>query len=238
MASDSSDLLMKFELPTGKQVEAESSTDLSSTKSALKKGFKSGCIMDVDSFSLRIGIGGEDADAAQQRIAHEATQTLVKNVNDAFAKLQEQSEDASETGIPKPKPRTIGQFSKFRRGVESKYPVDMQPVEFTRGLDKASTVLMQGCIARTNFRLATLIKRRAAGGPQSGEPFLRFDFEDVLIVRVDWDEDDPIKEKFKFIARTITMHYTPQLPDGSHGPAIQRWWSMSDLRTRGYSLSG
>ena len=95
-------------------------------------------------------------------------------------------------------------------------------------IDKASANIWENCIDRKAYDTATLIKRKAAGGKTSGDVFLRMDFEKVLILKIDWDQDDPIKEKIAFISRALTIHYRPQLPDGSLGAAIQAFWTFND----------
>ena len=48
----------------------------------------------------------------------------------------------------------------------------------------------------------------------------------MLLINIDWSEDDEVKEDVEFIARSVTINYRPQLPDGSLGASIQAFWSM------------
>jgi type VI protein secretion system component Hcp len=119
-----------------------------------------------------------------------------------------------------------GGFQAWRAGKSHQYPVDLQPVSFIRSIDMSSTQLIQSCIDRVVFDSATLIKRKAAGGPAAGEVFLRIDFHGVLVVGVQWSDDTEVKETCQFICRGTTISYRPQLPDGSLGGTIARFWSM------------
>ena len=37
------------------------------------------------------------------------------------------------------------------------------------------------------------------------------------MTELDWDDGEPIKETVEFVCRAVTIHYLPQLPDGSLG---------------------
>ena len=237
MPDDSSELLMKFELPNGFCIAGESLTDLSETQSEMAEGFQKNQTLEIESFSLRLGIGGDDAatmrSESERKQREDEENRRIQRQNDLklddWEKAKKINPDTPRPTLEKlsTKASSIGQFQKFREGKFARYPVDMQPVQITRGIDKASIILLNKCIARTQFNSATLIKRKAAGTAAAGEIFLRYDFETVMITKIDWDEDDPIKEKISFICRAVTIHYKPQLPDGSLTAAVQGFWSMS-----------
>jgi hypothetical protein len=42
----------------------------------------------------------------------------------------------------------------------------------------------------------------------------------VLIVAVDWDGSDIVKEKVKFVCRTVSVKYRPQMAHGKAGATI------------------
>ena len=202
-----SDLLMKF-VKKGSPIAGETTTDLSGmAQLGLAKGFTQGFMFEVASFTFKAGIdGNESEDDAKKKKSPKLTKD---------GKLA--------------KPSSAGQFRKWRSGERTTpYPVDMQPVEFTRAVDTASVLMLEHCIHRVNFDSATLIKRKAAGSRASGEVYLRFDFTGVLITSIDWDNDEPIKETCLFITRGVTVFYRPQLPDGSLGGTITGFWSMVD----------
>ena len=93
-------------------------------------------------------------------------------------------------------------------------------------MDTASTLLLHHCIQRTNFDSVALVKRKAAGGQAAGEAYLRLDFQGVMLTQVSWSNDDPVKENYTMIARSITLRYRPQLPGGKLGAACVGFWSM------------
>jgi type VI protein secretion system component Hcp len=124
-------------------------------------------------------------------------------------------------------PSSIGQFQAWRAGGSAGYPISVQPITFTRGIDRTSTVFLHHCIKSESFDSASLVKRKASGGNISGEPYLRLDFSSVLITNVSWSNDEPVQETVQFISRAITVRYRPQLPDGTLGAIIQKFYPMN-----------
>jgi type VI protein secretion system component Hcp len=203
---DGSDLIMKFVL-NGSAIAAESTTRVVSserTPNPLLKGFKPGYMFEVDEFSFKAGT----------------------------------SDDSSANGNPKEgdkrrgKTNTLaasarpGGYQAWRSGKVHKYPVDLQPITFSRAIDAASSMLIQNCIDCTSYDSATIIKRKATGGLATGEVFLRLDFVGVLVTKISWENDDEVKEACEFICRSVTISYRPQLPDGTLGAIVSGFWSM------------
>jgi type VI protein secretion system component Hcp len=120
-----------------------------------------------------------------------------------------------------------GGYQDWRGGKAIEYPVDMHPVTFTRTIDKSSAYFLQNCIDCEGYDRVILIKRKPVGKLAAGEPFLRFDFSNVLMVSVDWSNDDEVEETCQFIFRAVTISYRPQLPDGSLGAVVPAFWSMA-----------
>ncbi len=118
--------------------------------------------------------------------------------------------------------------NRWRQGAKGiKYPLDIQPITFTRSADMSSKVLIQSCMDCTSFDSASIIKRKPVGTAVAGEIYLRIDFTGVLVIKVEWaDEDDYVKESVSFIARGITVSYRPQTTYGSLGPVVTGFWSM------------
>jgi type VI protein secretion system component Hcp len=141
--------------------------------------------------------------------------TLKAGLSDSLAQPDETAARALPAG-----------FQAWRAGKSAKYPVDMQPVSFTRSIDKSSATLIQNCIDCVAFDSASLIKRKAAGGQAAGEVFLRMDFLGVLVIGVDWSNDDGVQETCQFICRSAMISYRPQLSDGTLAAPISRFWSM------------
>jgi hypothetical protein len=214
-AGDATDLIMKFVLK-GSPIDGESTTNLVSAEgqyNELLTGFLPKSMFEVDSFTFKSGI--LDDAAPQQQPANTATQ---RNGKPAAV-------TASTLAAP-------AEFQAWRTGKRTKYPVDLQPVSFTRSIDKSSTTLIQSCIDNVVFDSATLIKRKAAGGRVAGEVFLRLDFLGVLVVGVDWSNDLEVKETCRFICRGTIISYRPQLPDGTLGGTVSSFWSMDPKKTQ------
>ena len=156
---------------------------------------------------------------------------------DAWQKLELRAGANAEKATNKKPPGSS--FKKWRDGeMNSGYPVDIAPVNFSRYMDRASTVLLQHTIRRTSFDSCTVIKRKAAGSKSSGEVYLRFDFTGVMITKVSWSDDLPIKEDYDFICRAVTVSYRPQLPDGTLGAVIPGFWTMSGSGLTQVNLRG
>jgi type VI protein secretion system component Hcp len=208
---DASDLMMKFVLH-GKPITAEGKSDLSlgdSASSPLLKGFIPGCVFEIDRFTFKAGILDDDA----------AARTAAGNTT------PQQAGNAPKPNTPASRtPR--GGYQGWRAGKKSKYPADLQPVSFTRSIDASSSLLIQNCIDCVSYDRATLIKRKAAGSAAAGEVFLRLDFIGVMVIGVDWSNDDEVEETCQFICRSVTISYRPQLPNGSLGAVVPGFWSM------------
>ncbi len=210
-AGDSSDILMKFVLD-GDPIPGESNTELSiagKKPSQLLGGFEKMFMFEIDSFNFSVGIeddsGGAQARPGQHPAGH----------------------GTSSRGTSAAPPAPHVGFQAWRTGrAHKKYPVNVQPITFSRPIDRASNLLLQHCIKCTSFDSATLVKRKAAGSAAAGEAYLRMDFTGVLITNIDWSNDEPIKETCKFISRAITVRYRPQLPDGTLGIIRPGFWSM------------
>lgn len=213
MATDAaSDLMMKFVL-NGNPIAAESTAQLISSEGSsnpLLNGFKQGFMFEVDRFTFKAGIADDDSGN---------TGSQGNTGAPGNSKNAKQARTRSAVAA-------IGGFQAFRAGKAHKYPADLQPVSFTRSIDASSSTLIQNCIDKVSYDRATLIKRKAAGGPSAGEVFLRLDFLGVLVISVDWSNDDEVEETCQFICRSVTISYRPQLPDGSLGATVPGFWSM------------
>jgi type VI protein secretion system component Hcp len=125
-----------------------------------------------------------------------------------------------------------GRFSKWisGTGVSGKsgtiYPIQMEPFSFSRLMDVASMDLFSNCFNTKSYKSAVLVRRKV-GGLKIGTggrfdkdsniaavPYLRIDFTSVLIVAIDWDGGDTVKEKVKFVCRTIKVSYRQQVFEG------------------------
>jgi type VI protein secretion system component Hcp len=104
----------------------------------------------------------------------------------------------------------------------------VQPVSFNKAVDISSAELMMYLMRATVLESASIIKRKPTGSNLAGEVYMRLDFTDVLINKVDWsDEDDYIKEKVTFIARSVKFSYRAQQQyKGVLSPVISNTWTM------------
>ncbi len=233
MADDSTDIFIKFVLKAG-AISGESSTDVGGAD--LFNGFSPGKMFEIDSFSFAVGIDddGDDQHKPEEAAAHNRGSSAGTGSGAGGALGRVASTAAALAGHhgSKPPPNQLGGYKAFRKnGSGVKYPVSVQPITITRPIDKSSTELLKYCIATTSFESVSVVKRKAAGTPLAGQPYLRLDFVGVLIRDVSWSNDEPIKETTKLISRAITVRYKPQLLDGTLGAAKVGFWSMLPWET-------
>jgi type VI protein secretion system component Hcp len=108
-------------------------------------------------------------------------------------------------------------------GDTSKGGVQLNEISVTRQIDIASMALMRACIGTQGFDSASIVKRRAGGGSaESGQAYLRVDFNGVLITKIDWSDEHVVKEKITFITRGLQMLYRAQLADGTLSTKTQQ----------------
>lgn len=189
------DILMMMSLVENKPIEAESRVTLDRTD-VLTKDFKAGCYFEIDGFNFSIKLSDKDP-----------------SKNDSFSKNTDYS---------------TGGFEKFKFLTGSKmfantYPVKIEAVSFSRQIDKSSPILWKNCFNRISFKSAAIVKRKDMGGTSiiQSLPFFRLDFQDIMIINMDFSvSDNVIKEEVKFICRSATAQYLPQLADGSAGSVI------------------
>jgi type VI protein secretion system component Hcp len=136
--------------------------------------------------------------------------------------------DSNEQTAAKPGAPQLD-FAKWRgepagRGGSTEYQLDVEPVSFTRLMDQASTVLFDACCQSQTLQSGTIVSRRSLGDDKGAKAYLRIDFTDVLIIGLDWDEGDVVKEKYKFVCRGVKMQFKPQASDGTLGAAIPGVW--------------
>jgi type VI protein secretion system component Hcp len=203
------DLLMKFML-NNNPIKSESQTDLTSTSEVTNKlmeDFVSGKCFEIDSFSFNAGTAGSG-----RATPVEPTKTQHDGTGKTRTPL--------DAGLRE-------DYKAWRNNKDGRrYPVDLQPIRFKRSIDSSSTLLIQNCIDCVYFDGASLIKRKPTGNPAAGEAYLRLDFTGVLVIGVDWDDDEDLKETYRFICRGVTIRYRPQLPNGSLGAVTSGSWNL------------
>ena len=205
-AADSTDIFMIFR-ERDVALAGESTTELSvkgSPHNDLLNGFEPGAMFEISKFDFGVGVEQKAIEAFE----YPGLKTALAAVPGAGR--------AAHPPRPRSKPgQTLDQS-----------PVTVQPVTFTRQMDRASHLLLRHTIQRTYFNRVALVKRKSAGGLLAGAAYLRLDFEGVILTEANWTNDDPIEESYSFQARAITMRYKPQLPNGTLGAAKVGFWSV------------
>ena len=213
MAGDADfDTLMMF-VSGGQPISAESMATIDTKDTDMMKGFQVGKFFEIDDFDL--GIDLTDTDST-------ATQTTTP---------QNQQGNQQQANVKK-----SGQFSKWVQGINvtvghgansQLFPVQMKPFGFSRQMDCASPVLFQNCFQTKPFDQAVVVKRKRGvisaidrGTAYVHVPYLRLEFNNVLVVSADWDGGDYMKEKYTFVSRSVVVKYRQQNHDGSKGAVI------------------
>jgi type VI protein secretion system component Hcp len=138
--------------------------------------------------------------------------------------------------------RVSGQFARWRslshqqvHSQKVKYPVEFDKFTFKRLIDSASPIFFQNCCNSVSFHEAVLVKRLSTGGNKPGFGFLRFEFKDVLIISVNWDDGDVVAENCTFICKHLLIKYRPQTYSGSpdKAPKPAQWDQTDASRAQG-----
>jgi type VI protein secretion system component Hcp len=238
--SDSGAILMAFFTLQNQAIEGESTTSVKAADGVadqqLMTGFAPNKMFEIATFTFSTKLDDDQASTAES----EAISKMGTTVDRLGGRVQQLEHQIAQRGAGPGRPGLGGgtgqpshklNFARWRaskndlefkgRDRRNGYLVNVQPVTFSRQVDKTSFRLMKYFLSGEPFRSAALVKRKPAGTKAAGEAFLRIDFQDVLITNIDWSDDDPVKETVKFISRVIKLQYRPQLPDGSLGDAKQ-----------------
>ena len=195
--------------------EGQSSID---PKDPLTTDFKAGQFFELDDFDF--GIDVIDKDDNEPTGAAPLRGTSSRDSRD------------SRDGRDSKKEKGGGKFAKWVQGVTPKspqgangsmYPIEMEPFSFSKQLDRSSVFLFLNCFKVNQLASAAVVMRKSAGTNSNigNIAFLRIDFTDVLIISVDWDGSENVKEKCKFVCRSVKVRYYPQNMDGSQGNIAQ-----------------
>jgi type VI protein secretion system component Hcp len=140
-----------------------------------------------------------------------------------------------------------GKFEKFIKGTEvsrnsetNLYPLSFDEVSLDRVVDNASPVLMKTCFDTSPLKAVSIVKFKGSDTSTGSRyvPYVRLDFEDVLITDLSWSiSDGKIKEDMKFVYRAVTMKYRPQNNDGTPG-AVAPAGPLSLVKTVGGKTPG
>ncbi len=231
MADEVRDALMMLTIK-GTPVPAEGTAVIGSND-ALSKGFVPGtkdnkwqgnffAVTDYD-FNIKLQ---PDTDNDPAVIAKKQAETL---------KLMKQQLNEQQKGGKGGSGSNSLEFARFMDmppgGTLRAYPSSLEPVEITKQLDVTSLRLVDACTKSTTFDSAVLIKRRGGGSATLGT-YLRFDFTDLLITALHWEEDDVVTEKVTFVCRKVEVQYRVELPNGDMGaPLPKQTWSVLNLKS-------
>jgi type VI protein secretion system component Hcp len=131
--------------------------------------------------------------------------------------------------------RFLTEGRNFLKREKRSYHSDLEPISITKRMDLSSPTLFDSMRNSFKFHAATIIRRKAIGG-QMLRTYLRIDFGDVMITELNWDDDDVIKETFKFVCRSASVRYaieTPSTDPGRRGSAVltpleEVYWEFRD----------
>jgi type VI protein secretion system component Hcp len=185
----------------------------------------------VQDFMMEVGLTGDSnaggqSDTEQRKAEQEAQQEQNRALWEAMKN--------NEEGKPLTASRTANEFARFmksaRGAIDTKsYSANLEPISITKVLDASSLTLFKACAKSTTLKSAVLIKRRGGGGNEL-RTYLRIEFTDLLITDFNWEEEDVIKEKIKFVCRKAQVQYSIENNDGTLKPAGQaRTWSALNL---------
>ena len=228
-----SDILMKV-VRNGTAIAGEGQSELAAAKKdSLTDGFASGQFFEINDFGFNIGskAGAKKMTPAEEEkfLAEHPGYPLPKNMTSA------QREEFRRDYPTHPLPAEAPPPSYASPGGEAEpLVIDVEPVTFSKDMDSASPVLFAAFVNSETLDSFTIVKRKAAGSDRSGKAYLRLDFTDVLLIDLDMDDDDEVvKEKWKFIARKVDMRFREQNNDGSMGPVIPGGWVMTAAKSTG-----
>jgi type VI protein secretion system component Hcp len=100
-------------------------------------------------------------------------------------------------------------------GAQQGAATDLGEIQVTRRIDGSSLKLMECCFCSKPVTSATIVKRRSSGTNFAAEPYLRVDFNGVLITRVSWSDADIVNETYTFICREMSFKYMAQDASGN-----------------------
>jgi type VI protein secretion system component Hcp len=195
------DILMMMK-QNGTAIDGEGFSQFTS-ESSWTDDFQSGKFFEIEDFDLGIDLVDKDSSSTKPTTG---------------TGQQQASQEKDKTG----------RFSKWVQGIANvspngqMYPIELEPFSFTKQADSASPILFKSCFKTLPFDSAVVVVRKTGGlqgtsNVGAGLPFIRIEFKDVLVISVDYDCGEVIKEKCKFVARSVQVKYRTQNADGSGG---------------------
>ncbi len=213
--ADKKEILMR--IGNGGQTDLPAECQAALTGDPLMTDFSPGRFFEIKDFSLSIGLHDKDAAAAAQ----------------AQSKLDEHAKRLGQKHQPPEPVKQPRKFADWRDGGDGKYPLEVQPISFSRIMDRASTALLQNLCQSKSYASATIVRRMGVGGDNLPRAYLRLDFTCVLVTGIDWDDQDLVNEKYKFICQKLRVQYKPQQSSGALGASIQGEWPNKQTESAG-----
>ncbi len=199
----SSEILMQIIDNSGNPLAADTQTELDKDEDDLVFDYFNGTCFTVDNFSF--GLKLDDSDST--------TDTASPAGKSHGNAVGQSAQTGSQTPFGKWKSATSEEIRAMKP-----YKWGFDTFQVTRRFDQASPVLFQACARSTTFQSISMVKRKTVGGGML-QSFLRFDFGNVLITNVSWEDAEVIKETLEFLFRTVTVQYRRQAFDGTLNPA-------------------
>lgn len=219
MDQTASDMVMKFTLMSGGDVPAEGVIEIDKDDK-LMEGFSPAAYRDysnyfeITDFEFSLKVNEKDEDIG------------------GLSKPAMASRDGGNGRMPRV---AAGPFSRWRSATDNeytkiRYPVEFDKFTFTRLIDSASPVFFQACCNSETFASAVLVKRVSRGDAGKERRiawgYLRFRFEKVLIIGVDWDDGEVVKETCTFICQKLEITYKQQRMSGGLGSGMDVTWDQ------------
>lgn len=117
-------------------------------------------------------------------------------------------------------------FHRWRSATEEEakkmnFQLHFESFTFTRIVDGASPSFFQNCANQVSFESAALVKRVSRGtlgGQRLPLAFMRFDFTNVMLKKVSWEDGELVTENCEFVCEKMTFKYRQQKSDGDLKP--------------------
>jgi len=237
MNDKGNDVLMRLMLTSGTPLYAECQTEVDTDLDDFVSDYYNGEFFEVTEFSF--GMNLDDKDPASEAVNTAASATAPAHLAPvpvgaggavkaasrmSFAEeiaMKAAARAANSSGPPTSK------FARWKSATPDEiasmppYRLQMDEFSITRLYDKASPVLFEKCCNSDSIASASLVKRKLIGADML-RGFLRLDFKDLLVTHVEWQNEEVIKETFKFVFREITAQYRVVVfKQGSKVPELQ-----------------
>ncbi len=110
--------------------------------------------------------------------------------------------------------------------------VSLSSFNVMKRADSASPSLFKACCVGDHFPKAFVVMRRSgASGDIGGEPFMIYEFVEVMVESVQWSGsmggDSVPTESVSFAFGAMSISYMPQDTTGALGDAIVQSWSVT-----------